>query len=158
MRVKRPLTGNKIMSPNIQIITDMKHLEGTAYVEILPGPYQDECWNEGSLFLDEESFGFLERVIRRNVPKYDHYAFTKVEKSVWEQIIVELNALLMQVHQASTTSDFAENVYFYFKNTESDFQEEFETNRKQLEGLIGEFCDWVLTKLETEKVITILGL
>ena len=146
------------MNPSIQIIQDKKHLESTAYVEILPGPYKDECWNEGSLFLDEESFGFLERVIKRNVPEYDHYAFTKVEKRAWEQIITELNTLLQQVRHAQTTSDFAEDVYFYFKTTEADFQAEFETNRKRLERLIGEFRDWVSSRLETEKVITVLGL
>jgi hypothetical protein len=69
-----------------------------------------------------------------------------------------LNTLLEQVQQARTTSDFAENVYFYFKNTEVDFQAEFEMNRERLERLIGEFCDWVSSTLEIEKVITVLGL
>jgi hypothetical protein len=146
------------MNPSIQIITDFKYLEGTAYIEILPGLYEDECWNEGSLFLDEESFGFLERIIGRNVPDYNHYAFMEVEKHAWERIVAELNALLKQVHHAKSTSDFAENVLFYFKNTEADFQEEFETNRKRLEDLISEFNEWISNKLETEEVITILGL
>lgn len=146
------------MNPSIQIIRDTKQLESTAYVEILPGAYRDECWNEGSLFLDEESFGFLECIIKRNVPAYDHYAFTKVEKRTWEQIFTELNTLLEQVRQAQSTSDFAENVYFFFKDTEANFQAEFEMNRERLERLIGEFCEWVSSTREAEKVVTVLGL
>lgn len=136
----------------------MKQLESTAYVEILPGTHQDECWNEGSLFLDEESFGFLERVIQRNVPAYDHYAFTKVEKCTWEQIVTELSSLLEQVRHTQSTSDFAENVYFFFKDTEANFQAEFEMNRERLERLMGEFCEWVSSTLEAEKVVTVLGM
>jgi hypothetical protein len=146
------------MNPSIQIITDLKYLEGTAYIEILPGLYEDECWNEGSLFLDEESFGFLERIIGRNVPDYNHYAFMEVEKGVWEKTITELASLQTQVRHAKATADFAENVLFYFKNTEADFQEEFEINCKQLEGMISEFSEWISSKLEKEEVITVLGL
>jgi hypothetical protein len=43
-------------------------------------------------------------------------------------------------------------------NTEADFQEEFEVNRMVLEGMISEFSEWISSKLETEEVITVLGL
>ena len=62
------------------------------------------------------------------------------------------------VRQAQSTSDFAENVYFFFKDTEANFQAEFEMNRERLERLIGEFCEWVSSTLEAEKVVTVLGL
>ncbi len=34
---------------NIRIITNKNELEGTCYIEVLPGAYKNKCWNEGSL-------------------------------------------------------------------------------------------------------------
>ncbi|MFZ0959301.1 MAG: hypothetical protein WAO35_00230 [Terriglobia bacterium] len=42
---------------SIRIITTKSELEGTGYIEVLPGAYKEKCWNEGYLFFDEEVFG-----------------------------------------------------------------------------------------------------
>ncbi len=63
----------------IQIIKDRSKLEGTAYVELVGGAYANSCWNEGSLFFEEEVFGYIEPTITRYEPTYDHYAFTSIQ-------------------------------------------------------------------------------
>jgi hypothetical protein len=41
----------KDIMEEIRIITNKGELEGTCYIEVLPGPYREQCWNEGSLFV-----------------------------------------------------------------------------------------------------------
>lgn len=32
------------------IIKDIKELEGSCYIEVLPGKYLNKCWNDSSIF------------------------------------------------------------------------------------------------------------
>jgi hypothetical protein len=92
MQIIRPfhsITMKNIMK-EIRIITNKGELEGTCYMEILPGPYREKCWNEGSLFFEEEVFGYLEPIIKRHVETYDHYAFTEIKRNNGSQLLTIL--------------------------------------------------------------------
>lgn len=43
----------------LKILHSRNELEGTCYIELLPGKYCGTCWNEGSLFFTEEDFGYF---------------------------------------------------------------------------------------------------
>lgn len=62
----------------ITLYRSTAELEGTAYIELLPRPYRDQCWRPRSVFLDEEAFGFIEPMIEKLCFKYNHYAFTEI--------------------------------------------------------------------------------
>jgi hypothetical protein len=62
----------------IDLIRDAAELEGTAYIELLPGKYGGECWGQHSVFLTEEAFGFFEKTVEKFVPTFDHYAFVEI--------------------------------------------------------------------------------
>lgn len=47
-------------------IYKLDELEGSCYIEVLPGPYRDRCWNEDSIYMDEETFGYLESAVKKN--------------------------------------------------------------------------------------------
>lgn len=34
--------------------------DGTVFFELLPRPYEKECWNADSIYIDEEVFGLIE--------------------------------------------------------------------------------------------------
>ncbi|WP_321872656.1 hypothetical protein [Burkholderia ubonensis] len=72
---------------DIRIIRDLSELEGTAYIELMGGPYARKCWNAGSLFFKEEVFGLLEPAIARQIPDYDHFAFTGIGMTDWLSIV-----------------------------------------------------------------------
>lgn len=51
------------MALDIRLIRNNKDRDGTCYFEFLPGIYRDKCWNEESVFMDEEVFGFIEPIL-----------------------------------------------------------------------------------------------
>ncbi|MEH1940550.1 MAG: hypothetical protein V7L01_10080 [Nostoc sp.] len=44
----------------IRLIRSLSELDGTCYFEILPGRYEGNCWNQNSVFITEEVFGYFE--------------------------------------------------------------------------------------------------
>ena len=51
------------MLDNIRLIRH-NEVTGSLYFELQPGQYQGECWTDGSVFITEEVFGYLESVLR----------------------------------------------------------------------------------------------
>jgi hypothetical protein len=70
----------------------LAELEGTAYVELLPGSYLGEHWNEGSVYFEEQTFAPLDAILRRRLPSYDPLAFTEISESVWRRVVADLAA------------------------------------------------------------------
>lgn len=143
---------------DIRIITDKGELEGTCYVEILPGAYKKQCWNDGSLFFDEEVFGYIESTIERRVAGYDHYAFTEIEKENCLSIADDLDRLAARVTAATSLADLENHVGFLFKGTDERFAAEFEVNKDALAQLATQFSLWLRTTAGSHGRITVLGI
>ena len=142
----------------LRILKDKSNLEGTAYFELLPGKYNEQCWNTGSLFLDEETFGFFEKIVERNLPDYDHYAFTEVSGTRWHPIIARLKFLANELGAAGTPKDIPTDIHFYFNDTEQRFKKDFKANAKLLQQVSTELAGWLEVTLKHHEAITILGL
>lgn len=112
----------------IKIITDKNELEGTCYFEIMPGKYKGSCWQDGSIFFDEEVFSLIEPAFERHVPNYDHYAFTDISKEQWNKILNDLAS------------------------------QKFDSKREDTKKLIDELTGWVRRQLEREDYLAVLGL
>ncbi|XDD46704.1 hypothetical protein AB3N60_01015 [Leptospira sp. WS39.C2] len=69
------------MPTEFKIYDDPNELEGTAYIEFLPGRYNGKCWNENSIFMDETTFSIFEDVIESILEGYDHYAFKELPET-----------------------------------------------------------------------------
>jgi hypothetical protein len=143
---------------DIQTITDARALEGTCYIEVLPGSYKNKCWNEGSLFFPEETFGYLEPIIEKHVPEYDHYAFTEIEKERWLAIIEAFETLAMKLEGAESFEEIKEVVGFIFLDTDKHFEASFEENRNALLKVVYDLTAWLSKSLSDHEVVTILGL
>jgi hypothetical protein len=142
----------------IRIITNKGELEGTCYMEILPGPYREKCWNEGSLFFEEEVFGYLEPIIQRHIENYDHYAFTEIKKEQWLAIANDFDKLEFQLTLSKSISDFQNQVGFIFKRGDERFSSNFDINKIALSQLVSEFSKWIRAKTNEYDSITILGM
>ncbi len=142
----------------IRVITNKDELEGTGYIEVLPGSYKNQCWNEGSLFFEEEVFGYLEPLIERHEPTYDHYAFTEIEKKQWVAIADDLDALHSLLTSRVEVAELQNHIGFIFKGTAEHFAENFEPNKAALALLIAEFSGWIRAKLKEHSAMTILGM
>jgi hypothetical protein len=148
----------KDIMEEIRIITNKGELEGTCYMEVLPGPYREQCWNEGSLFFEEEVFGYLEPIIKRHVETYDHYAFTEIEKEQWLAIVNDFDKLELQLISSKSISDLQNQVSFIFKRGDERFSSNFDINKTALSQLVAEFSKWIRAKTNEHDSITILGM
>jgi hypothetical protein len=145
------------MAP-IRLITDKAALRGTCYFEFLPGEYKRECWNDGSVFLDEETFGFIEPVIARHEPRFDHWSFVGIRRPVWEGIIADLARLAIRVDGATSVSDIRDAVGFFFTTSEREFAANLKPNAEALAKLIRELVVWLRQQLKTHESVSVLGM
>jgi energy-coupling factor transporter ATP-binding protein EcfA2 len=143
---------------NIRIIKNKSELEGTVYIELLPGAYNGVTWNEGSLFFEEETFGYLELALEKHAPDYNRYAFTEIKLDAWLEVIQEWKALQLLLQHAASVSDLRDQVGFIFQNSEQCFAEHFQTNKDALASIIKELCDWIDAKARAHSCVTVLGL
>jgi energy-coupling factor transporter ATP-binding protein EcfA2 len=143
---------------NIRIIKNKSELEGTVYIELLPGAYNGVTWNEGSLFFEEETFGYLELALEKHAPDYNRYAFTEIKLDAWLEVIQEWKALQLLLQHAASVSDLRDQVGFIFQNSEQRFAEHFQTNKDALASIIKELCNWLDTKARAHSCVTVLGL
>jgi hypothetical protein len=142
----------------LHILKEKSDLEGTAYIELLPGKYTGKCWNKGSLFLDEATFGFFEKIVERSLPEYDHYAFTEVSSTRWQPIIIRLKALAKELSSAEALEDIPTDAHFYFNDTEQRFMKDFKVNTRLLQQVATELAGWLEVTLRQHESVTILGL
>ena len=128
------------------------------HIELLPGEYRGRCWSDGSLFFDEEVFGFIEPIISRYEPRYDHYSFVGIKRSNWERIITELERLADRVQGAKRLEDFAQEAGFFFTSTAEEFIQDFRVNATTLAGIVRELIAWLRGQLMRHEVVSVLGI
>jgi hypothetical protein len=142
----------------ITILRDPAELEGTAYIELVPGGYRDSCWNVGSVFFTEEVFGFIEPIIERHEPRFDHFAFVDVERATWNAILDDFAELERALRAASSVDEVAPLTGFYYLGTKREFAARFRENADALAGVLHELGLWLREQLSRENVVAILGM
>lgn len=142
----------------IKIIKDKNLLEGTCYIEILPGSYKNKCWNNSSLFFEEEVFGYIEKIIEKHVANYDHYAFTEIDKERWLKIANDLDDLCNILSLITSMSELKNYIGFLFNGSDKEFEENFQENKIALSELSLDFSLWIKYNIKEQGVITILGM
>lgn len=86
----------------IKLIKNKNELEGTCYFEFLPGKYNNQCWQDDSVYLDEETFCLIAHIFEKNLLEYDYYSFMEIEKDQWPLIINDLEILGNQKKELET--------------------------------------------------------
>lgn len=142
----------------ITIVRDPALLEGTAYIELLPGGYRDSCWNAGSLFFTEEVFGYVEPIIERHEPRFDHFAFVDVERSAWDAILNDLAHVERALRAAASIDDVPPLVGFFYPGTKQEFAASFRDNADALAALLAELGLWLREQLSRNHIVAVLGM
>jgi hypothetical protein len=142
----------------ITIFRDPASLEGTAYIELLPGGYRDSCWNVGSVFLAEEVFGYFEPIIERHEPRFNHYAFVDVERSAWNAILDDFTHVAQALRTAASIDDAPPLIGFFYLGTKEEFAASFRENADALAALLDELGLWLREQLSRENVVAVLGI
>ena len=142
----------------IAIIRDQSKLEGTCYLEIVPGKYQKKHWQTGSLFIDEEVFGLIEPIFESFINGYDHYSVNEASKTEWLKIVNELENFNELLRSAKEFEDLFGKIGLIARGTRDKFQNNFEGNKKLLIQMNVELISWIRKVLETHGHITVLGI
>ena len=140
------------------IETDVSALTGTTYIELLPGPYRGKCWQEGSLFLSEERFGYIEPLVAQNLPGYSHYAFNEGDRTAWNGVLRDLESLRVFLESGPHRDELQIRVGFFFGDSERRFAADLDANLARLIAMVAELDAWVRGALRRESVISVLGL
>ncbi len=140
------------------MITDVSALNGTCYIEVLPGRYRQKAWNPESVYFGEEHFGFIEPAIERHFPGFNHYAFNDISVAVWEEILLGLSQLRERITCTSVLSEIEDDVGFIFETTKSNFLASEQANLRQLNEMLDEFIRWARATLKNHDSISILGM
>jgi hypothetical protein len=142
----------------IKLYQDTAELDGTAYFELLPGPYRESCWGPDSVFLDEEAFGFIEPIFERLCPAFDHYAFTEIGRPLWHDILRELDARADMLRGDPSDEHVRATLGFFGLDTDNKFFARPTENKQALRELIEALAGWVRAKLQHNDVVSVLGL
>lgn len=140
-----------------QLIRGAAALEGSAYMEFLPGRYRGTCWNPASLYTTEETFGYLEPILERHVARYDHFAFNEIAVSEWPPVLedwLHLAKLLDHVTLVSLPPDLG----FIFGGTRDRFVAHLEQNSRALQCVIRDLSAWIFDQSKHHSSISILGI
>ena len=155
---KRDPSDERLVDPRLWLLASPHDLEGTAYVELLPGTYSGQCWQPGSLFFTEERWAHVEPIIRQCVPSYDHYAFTDVPAAQWRCVIDGLNDLVSFLDSDPSWSQLPDRIGFFFANPEDRLSAARDLHLDLLRAMVNDFRGWLQRRLQEDDSIAILGL
>lgn len=143
------------MTPSdVKIYTLDTKPEGTVYFELLPGKYEDKCWNKDSIYIDDDVFFLIEKLFIDSIPEYDHYAFTEIGKDEIQRVIDGLNGL----SGALDSDSFELSELFVNGIIDYEVEAEWDTIKPKLRILCRELADWLTGVLKSGKTLTILGI
>ena len=74
---------------NFQIKRNKSELDSTGYMEIGPGKYAGDHWQEGFIFVWNGDFWVAEGIIRKHFEGYDHLDMNDIPYEVGKKIISE---------------------------------------------------------------------
>lgn len=142
----------------MKIIRRIDELEGSCYIEVLPGKYVGECWNNNSIYFNEEEFAYLETAIEIEYPKYDHYAFNDIDKDSWLRILRRFDEIIKLLVSKPKIEYLKEHIGFLFSSSEEEFVKDYDHNIEKLIDIIKEFQTWIIEQVETEDYVSVLGI
>jgi hypothetical protein len=146
------------MLDEIRLIRDRRELDGNLYFEFLPGEFDGQFWNDGSVYVAEEVFGYLERMFVLYAPLVEHYSFANVPREQWYPLLQHLTQFAAQLDVATNMDDVRGDLEFVFRDSEERFAADFEQNARAFAALIRELVAWVGEQLETRAGVAILGI
>jgi hypothetical protein len=142
----------------IRLIHDKRELDGTAYVELLPGRFNGECWVEGSLFIAEDIFEYVEPILARHVPRYDHYEVTDVDSETWGRIVHDLTMASRLLESARSDAQLEDVLGLPKRHTRTGSDALLKAKAAQISKLLNDLCSWLLNQTMVRDGVAIIGL
>lgn len=147
------------MIESIEIIDNLESLKGTCYLEIKPGKFTGEHWNEGSIFFTDETFTYFSNVIEKHCSKYSLWGMCEIDRETWKLIVEGLEDIKLFLMANPNPYELTNYIGFLYPDTtEKYFKENFTQNLNGLIQVITEFQTWITAKIKKYECISILGI
>ncbi|MCB1143274.1 MAG: hypothetical protein H7A24_12350 [Leptospiraceae bacterium] len=124
-----------------------KNLNGTGYIELLPGKFDGKFWNENSLFIDHDIFNWIEPFIIKYFPAFEPYDFRIIESEIWSNISQDIEETIQTLNNGGDR----ESLGFAFRSIKN-FQSEYFIQ------ILTEFNSWLKPVISEYRSISLLGL
>ncbi|MDZ4727502.1 MAG: hypothetical protein SH817_15195 [Leptospira sp.] len=143
------------MNSNFKLLHNISELEGTCYIEFLPGKYTGKCWNESSIYINEETFLIFEDLFKEVLINYDHYSFNEMPASKVRLLKVKLHQRISILKNLQNNLLNGETLSLQINEL---FTQKFKSNQIEIIQMLENFYDW-LKKIETQNIpLSILGI
>lgn len=139
------------------LLTQRSQLTETVYFEFLPGKYRGQTFTDESVFIEDETFGLLEPIVQKHVSEWNRSAFTAITRETWETIISDFDVFKQKLVKASSVSDIKSDIRLINNWTEETLDKDFAKNKTELIGMIDNLTAWLRTNLQSQEIISILG-
>jgi len=144
----------------VRLFRARSELRGTLYIEFQPGVYADEHWRPGSVFVREEFWADLERIVHRREPGYGdwgHYGVTPITAANWSGILADFDDLAIKLKSADR-----EEAVALLPSLLREYEPFQGPGRRAVAlryaMLARDLSKWVRRTLETHDTATILGI
>ncbi len=142
----------------IQLIQKLVELDGGQFLEVFPGPYKGRAWNEQSVYIEDEAFALFESILQKHAPDFDRCRNTAISKENWSAIISDLKELRTALTNAKSMQDLPASMQFRDGGSRDDFSASLQDNTTKVIKLIDDLIGWLNKELESQPVISILGI
>lgn len=131
-------------------------IDSTDYMEIGPGKYSGEHWQDGFLFVSEDAFGMAERIVMKHFKDYDHFGMNDIPKEIGTIISSEW----LRVASLLTTAN--QDEYQELLNLDAIYRDymaiEVSKNKERIIKLLTELGNSFKQFYKNEEWVCILGM
>jgi hypothetical protein len=141
---------------NYEIIRKWSEQDSTGYMEIGPGKYSGKHWQDGFLFIKEDSFGIAEGIVMKHFKDYDHYGMNDIPKDIGDIIATEWANVASALNETSGEECMELlNLDIVYR---ASMQKEVAENKEQIINLLMELANAFQQYYRKEEWVCILGM
>lgn len=118
---------------------DPKVLDSTGYMEIGPGTYNGQHWQEGFLFVWEDAFAIAEGIVTNHFPQYDHLGNNDIHRN--EGILIARDWRAAADALGHLEADGAIEALNLPKWLATGFDKEFALHHRDIQELLVQLAD-----------------
>lgn len=132
-----------------------QELSSTNFLEIGPGKYVGNHWQEGFLFVWDGAFVVAEGILSKHFPEYDHYAMNDLPEEIGEKVIAEWRAVARQLERLELADA---RRALNLANADPDLDHELVAHRRDIARMLRELSDECEKFYQQSEWICVLGI
>jgi len=135
---------------------DKSLLTDTCFIEIGPGKYSGEHWQEGFVFVDEDDFACAEGILKNYFPDYDHFGTNDISKSTGLLIITEWRRAATNIERLEPQE--AARLLRPHDAARPGLIADISGHRKEIQALLNDLADELERLYRTDDWVCVLGM